>query len=240
VRSSIIADYHLHSNYSPDSESRIEDIIRVSREKNIEHIIITDHYEIADEHENILDVDEYRKKMEKYSLPVGVELGWNGIKELTVDTTKFDYVLLSHHYIENPVNQTNYKRYLLRLLDIINRFDGYHALAHLDFPRRYHEYNEPFSKDLFDVIGEILKTLIKNGKSLELNTAAMFLYGEPNPSIEILKLYKSLGGRNITIGSDAHELEDIGKGINDGIEILKKLGYNYILIFDIEWKEVRI
>ncbi|HPV63449.1 MAG TPA: histidinol phosphate phosphatase, partial [Fervidobacterium sp.] len=73
-----------------------------------------------------------------------------------------------------------------------------------------------------------------------LNTAAMSLYGEPNPSIEILKLYKSLGGRNITIGSDAHELEDIGKGINDGIEILKKLGYNYILIFDIEWKEVRI
>jgi histidinol-phosphatase (PHP family) len=49
-----------------------------------------------------------------------------------------------------------------------------------------------------------------------------------------------LGGRNITIGSDAHELEDIGKGINDGIEILKKLGYNYILVFDIEWKEVRI
>ncbi|MGB4755795.1 MAG: histidinol phosphate phosphatase, partial [Fervidobacterium sp.] len=108
------------------------------------------------------------------------------------------------------------------------------------FPRRYHKNNEPFSKELYDIISEILKTLIKNGKSLEVNTAPISLYGEPNPSIEILKIYKSLGGRNITIGSDAHELKDIGEGINEGIEMLKKVGYNYILVFDIEWKEVKI
>ena len=240
MKGKIIADYQLHSKYSPDSESDIEDIIEVSHEKNIEHIIITDHYEIADEHANVLNIDEYRKKMEKYSLPVGVELGWDGTRELKVDTKKFDYVLLSHHHIEDPITQESYRKYLLRLLEIMNEFDGYHALAHLDFPRRYHKSNEPFSKELYDIISEILKTLIKNGKSLEVNTAPISLYGEPNPSIEILKIYKSLGGRNITIGSDAHELKDIGEGINEGIEMLKKVGYNYILVFDIEWKEVKI
>ncbi|HQE49937.1 MAG TPA: PHP domain-containing protein, partial [Fervidobacterium sp.] len=56
MKGKIIADYHLHSKYSPDSESDIEDIIEVSHEKNIEHIIITDHYEIADEHANVLNI----------------------------------------------------------------------------------------------------------------------------------------------------------------------------------------
>ena len=94
--------------------------------------------------------------------------------------------------------------------------------------------------ELYDIISEIMKILIKNGKMLEVNTAAIEIYGEPNPSIELLRLYKSLGGRNITIGSDAHSLEQIGRGIERGIEILRELGYNYILVFDAEWREVRI
>ncbi|WP_372589447.1 PHP domain-containing protein [Fervidobacterium pennivorans subsp. shakshaketiis] len=236
----LVADYHIHSRYSPDSQSEIEDIIETSREKGINHIIITDHYELADEHANVIDVDTYRSEMEKYSLPVGVELGWDGVKELNVDTKKFDYVLLSHHQVEEPITQESYKNYLLRLLDIMKRFDEYHALAHLDFPRRYQKNKEPFSVELYDIISEIMKILIKNGKMLEVNTAAIEIYGEPNPSIELLRLYKSLGGRNITIGSDAHSLEQIGRGIERGIEILRELGYNYILVFDAEWREVRI
>lgn len=237
----LIADYHMHSSYSPDSTSEIEDIIEVARQKKINYIIITDHYEISsDQHANEITVDIYRREMEKYSLPVGIELGWDGIKDLNVDTSKFDFVLLSHHFIEEPITQQSYRNYLLRLLDIMNRFDGYHALAHLDFPRRYHKTNEPFSAETFDIITEILKKLIREGKSLEVNTASIEKYGEPNPSVEILKLYKSLGGRNLTIGSDAHSLDQIGRGIERGIEILKELGYNYILVLDAEWREVRI
>lgn len=240
MRKSILADYHMHSNYSPDSEATIEEILETARERGIEHIIITDHYELADEHNNVIDIETYRKEMEKYSLPVGVELGWDGIKELNVDTTKFDYVLISHHFVEEPITQESYKNYLLRLLDIIKRFDGYHALAHLDFPRRYQKEKEPFSNELYDIITEIYKILINTGKSLEVNTASVNIYGEPNPSIELLRLYKSMGGRNITIGSDAHKIQDIGRGIERGIEILKELGYNYILVLDTEWREAKI
>lgn len=240
AKKTIITDYHIHSRFSPDSESEIEDIIETASEKGIRYIIITDHYELADQHSNTINVDLYRNVMEKYSLPVGVELGWDGIKELNIDTKKFDYVLLSHHYVEEPITQESYKNYLFRLLDIMQRFDEYHALAHLDFPRRYHKTKEPFSVELYDLISEILKLVIKNGKMLEVNTATIELYGEPHPSVEILKLYKSLGGRNITIGSDAHSLEQIGRGIERGIEILKELGYNYILVFDAEWREVKI
>lgn len=240
MKKGILADYHIHSNYSPDSTATVEEIIDTAFERGINYIIITDHFELADEHGNTIEMDTYRKEMEKHSLPVGVELGWDGVKELAVDTSKFDYILLSHHVIQEPINQESYKNYLLRLLDIIKRFDEYHALAHLDFPRRYHSTKEPFSKELYDIVAEILMIIINSGKSLEVNTSSMKIYGEPNPSIEILKLYKSLGGRNITIGSDAHRLEDIGRDIQKTIELLKGLGYNYILVLDTEWREMKI
>ncbi|WP_241498735.1 PHP domain-containing protein [Fervidobacterium thailandense] len=240
MRFRIIEDYHIHSNFSPDSNSTVEEIIQVAREKGIGHIIITDHFELADQHANEIDVETYRKVMERYSLPVGVELGWDGIKELNVDTSKFDYVLLSHHFVEEPITQESYKNYLLRILDIMERFDGYHALAHLDFPRRYHPSKEPFSLELFDIIAEILNKVIRNGKILEVNMSSFKLYNEPNPSLEILKLYRSLGGRNIVIGSDAHDAQHVGRYVLEGIEMLKSIGYNYILVFDMEWREVKI
>lgn len=240
MRSKIIADYHIHSNFSPDSESTVERIVEVAEERGIGYIIVTDHYELADEHANVFDVEEYRERMEKFSLPVGVELGWDGVKNLELDTSMFDYVLLSHHQIDEPITQESYRSYLLRLLDIMDRFDSYHALAHLDFPRRYHPSREPFSVELYDLLAEVLRKLIASGKILEVNTSSIKLYGEPNPSLEILKLYRSLGGRNLTIGSDAHNVENIGRYINDGIEMLKSVGYSYILVFDVEWREVRI
>lgn len=43
----ILAEFHCHSNYSPDSRVRIEAIIRVCREKDIGKIAITDHGRMA-------------------------------------------------------------------------------------------------------------------------------------------------------------------------------------------------
>ena len=51
----------------------------------------------------------------------------------------------------------------------------------------------------------IFKTIIPKGKGIEVNTSG-FAYGLDSamPSIDILKLYKELGGEIITVGSDAH------------------------------------
>jgi histidinol-phosphatase (PHP family) len=46
-----------------------------------------------------------------------------------------------------------------------------------------------------------------------------------------LKLYKSLGGETITLGSDAHLAEDIGKGIKEGMELAQTAGFRYIATF---------
>ncbi len=56
-----------------------------------------------------------------------------------------------------------------------------------------------------------------------------------SPSIdfdEILGLYHKLGGKVITIGSDAHRAQDVGRHIPYIQEELKKIGFTEICTFE--------
>ncbi|WP_241230040.1 hypothetical protein [Thermosipho globiformans] len=91
------------------------------------------------------------------------------------------------------------------------------------------------------MISEIFKKIIKEEKILEVNTSAIYRYGEPNPSYDILKLYRDLGGKYVTIGSDAHRLEDVGRGILDTLGNLKDIGFEYIMVLnDGKWDMEKI
>lgn len=239
----MLVDYHIHSHFSLDCKSLVSDVVATCEEKGIKSFIITDHYEVSTKDvwkEWCFDVESYKKEMAKYSLPVGVELGWDGVKPLNLNLESFDFVLLSHHDIDDPIDQESYVKYLERLNKLIRKVKNFHCLAHLDFPRRYQKEHEPFLHDTYNLLEEILKYLIQNGKFLEVNTRSISVYGEPNPSVEILRLYKELGGELLTLGSDAHNLENIGLGLKEGIEILKDIGYNYIMILNESWEALRI
>lgn len=235
-------DYHIHSNFSPDSNSSVEDIVKYAREKNLK-VIITDHYEAVEKDHNFkFDVKSYKETMKKYGLLVGVEFGWDGKSKIDIDLKEFDFVILSYHaYKEYDDIQKMYENYLKDLYNIIEVVNDFHVLGHLDFPRRFVKNNEPFSKKLYPLISEIFKKIIKEGKILEVNTSAIYRYGEPNPSYDILKLYRDLGGKYVTIGSDAHRLEDVGRGIYDTLGNLKDLGFEYIMVLnDGKWDMEKI
>ena len=52
-----------------------------------------------------------------------------------------------------------------------------------------------------EIIDQILKTVIEMGKGIELNTAGFRKgIGQPNPSGDIIKRYRELGGEIITVG----------------------------------------
>lgn len=80
---------------------------------------------------------------------------------------------------------------------------------------------------------EILKVIIADGKGIELNTSST-RYGidDTMPSRDILRLYKALGGKIITLGSDSHKKEHLGTYIEEGMRILKDMGYEKIYTFD--------
>ncbi|MDY4743004.1 MAG: histidinol-phosphatase, partial [Lachnospira sp.] len=83
-----------------------------------------------------------------------------------------------------------------------------------------------------DYLHDILKTLIENGKGIEINTAGL-KYGlfEPNPCSGILKMYRELGGEIITIGSDAHSMNYLGYKFNIIPDYLMDAGFDYYTIF---------
>ena len=52
------------------------------------------------------------------------------------------------------------------------------------------------------------------------------------PSREILELYHDMGGKIITIGSDAHNADRVGDRVMESQKILKEIGFNGIYTFD--------
>ena len=83
-----------------------------------------------------------------------------------------------------------------------------------------------------DILDEILRLLIENGKALEINTAGLKAgLSWPNPHMEILKRYRSLGGELITIGSDAHRPEHMAFAFDRLPEILSEAGFSYYTLY---------
>ena len=83
------------------------------------------------------------------------------------------------------------------------------------------------------IIEKIFITLIKNGMGIEINTSGLREeIGVTLPSEKYVKIYRELGGEIVTIGSDAHCVENLGKGISEGIQIAKNCGFDKIYYYD--------
>ena len=62
---------------------------------------------------------------------------------------------------------------------------------------------------------------------------------DTNPNIQVLKKYKELGGKIITVGSDAHLPEHVGSNFDTAKALLLETGFTYFNIFN-ERKAVKI
>ena len=103
----------------------------------------------------------------------------------------------------------------------------------MDLIVRYDEAGiYPFEK-VRPIIEEILKIVIADGKGIEINTSSR-RYGlkDSMPSANILKLYRELGGKIITIGSDSHQPEHLGAYIEETKELLRNLGYQQFCTYE--------
>lgn len=115
-------------------------------------------------------------------------------------------------------------------------FRHFDSLAHLTYPFRYiFERTGAFPKldSHMERIDDIFKILIKNNKALEINVSGLFKPMKtllPDP--ELIKRFRKLGGKYITIGTDAHTADMVGKGIERGIEAAKEAGFDAYYIYE--------
>ena len=101
------------------------------------------------------------------------------------------------------------------MLACVQQFKNYDTLGHIDYICRYAPY-EDTNLELAvhrELWAAIFAQLIADGKALELNTRRL---DEPlaRASLQPLyKLYYDLGGRYVTLGSDAHAQAEVGRRI---------------------------
>ncbi len=197
-------------------------------------------------------ISKIREFQSEYDMRIVIKMGLEfGIQMHTIPQYEdlfakypFDFIILSIHQVENKEfwtqdfqkgkSQKEYnERYYEEMLKIVKAYQNYSVLGHMDLIARY-DLNGvyPFKK-VEPVISEILKTVISDGKGLELNTS-YHRYGlrDATPSVDILKLYRNLGGDIITIGSDSHKPEHLGAYFDEARHLLKSLGFRFFCTYD--------
>lgn len=194
------------------------------------------------------EIESLRKKYPEIIIRQGMEFG---VQVHTIpryqklyERYDFDFIILSIHQVNNQEfwtqdyqkgkSQQEYMEgYYQEMLNVIKKYKNYSVLGHLDLMTRYDEIgNYPFEK-VKPIITKILKIVIQDGKGIEINTSSR-RYGlkDSTPSRDILKLYKELGGKIITIGSDSHKIEHLGAYIDEAKELLKEIGFDSFCTFE--------
>lgn len=254
----MLYDSHMHTTHS-DGRSTVTEMCESAIEKGVAGITLTDHadmnfYESRDTCNRIKGaLRDYRRAQETYEgkLEVmrGVELGEylyapeNAKKILGL--TDYDCILCSVHFLpaarwDKPYNRIVFsedgtdeelreylKLYFDLLSDTMDAFE-FDVLAHIACPVRYmtSKYGRPTNVlDFEPKIREILQKVIDRNIALEWNTAGC------RQNEEIFKMYYEMGGRLITIGSDAHSINGIAVGFADAQAYLKSCGFTHYHYF---------
>ncbi len=251
-------DYHVHSRISPDGKSSMEKMCESAAKKGIEELVFTEHYEFyKDKKKNIFFNENYMegyiREFEKCKsqfqgilhLGLGLEMGQPHVDPENAEKIRerfpFDYLLASVHKIEDidmkylcgeKTRERYEEKYCQEVLKMCQTCE-FDCLGHLNLYKRYRKQQQNFSEtnQQKKLIEKILKTLVRRGKGIEINTSGLRQIREPLPEIGIVMRYKELGGLKITVGSDAHKEAEVGYGFEKICKMLNKAGIYQIARF---------
>ena len=244
----MIIDMHVHTKYSCDSRAELESYCLQAIKTGAGAICFTDHIDC-----NVNDFgygyynavaffNDFLPLKEKYkndlTLLCGIEFAEPHLyPEKLAEHTKlpYDYILGSIHFWYNDMFPTQmidakipvevcYRHYWSEVLAAV-KAGGFDAFAHLDFPKRY------YGEVLFDpeILHEICRRMVKNNICPEINTSSLRQGGgSAMPDKDILSIYKSCGGKYVTVGSDAHKAGDLAAGYPHAKGLIEYFGFTEV------------
>ena len=253
------ADYHLHTEFSPDSQEKIEIICEKAISEGIEEIVLTDHCEFP-----LMErtpwpdfalrkevIDECRDRFgSQLSIRSGVELGQPyydlPLMEKLMAEESFDFVIGSVHHAEAridyktiDINEGNFRdyfdRYLANTHTLIETAD-FDCIGHIDYFFKYCPADlvrsrppESFEKEY----KELFDLAVSCGKGIEINCSGLRMPSVQNtlPSVEILRWFRQCGGKTVTVGSDGHSRYSVFSGISQGYDNLRAAGFSQVARF---------
>jgi histidinol-phosphatase (PHP family) len=99
------------------------------------------------------------------------------------------------------------------------------TIGHLDVVKRYlHPHVLPDQLAARpDIYEPVLAALVDSGTGLEVNTSGLRqAVAEAYPASAVVERFRELGGRRVTVGSDAHRAEWLAWGLDEGYRILAR------------------
>lgn len=249
-------DYHTHTAFSDDCDVPMEKMIEGAVACGITELAITDHYDPGYEDPEFpfyLDCEAYFKALEeteakykdKITIIKGMEIGIMDCEYeeclRAVGQFPYDFIIGSFHslgkdalylmdfsQLDGPAVLEKFYLYINRCL---KEYKNYDVAGHLTIIDRYIKTIYDY-KPYMDILEDTLKTIIYDGKGLELNTSS-FRYGTEAwlPRAEVLKLYRELGGEILTFGSDSHEPAYFMDHFREAHAFARSLGFKYQCTF---------
>ena len=192
--------------------------------------------------------DKYRDRLHIF---YGVELGLqphlgDRLGAFTADHPEFDFILGSTHvsrqmdpyysiFFEGRTEEEAYRTYFTDSLLSLRAFHQIDSYGHMDYVVRYGPNQDRFySYERYrDVIDPILDLLLDHDIALEINTAGLSKgLSQCNPCTGIVRRYRQMGGRKITVGADAHAPAGIAAGFDTAAAILTEAGFDTYYTFE--------
>jgi histidinol-phosphatase (PHP family) len=261
----VLLDYHIHSTFSFDSQVTIHAACVAAIVQGIPEIGLSEHFDL---NPNAPDTGFYRpddwwreiqKVREEFAgrlaVRAGIEIGEphcypEEVKSL-LERYPYDYAIGSLHYVGEDYMFD--QKYLashtadeilggyFNELECMTRAPRFNILGHLDLPvrnaRHIWEGYDPARYE--ERIRAVLQNCIRAGLALDVNLAGL---RKPSHNImpdgRILHWYAEMGGKRVTLGSDAHAREQVGQGLQQGLAAVRAAGLNSLTQF--EFRQARL
>ncbi len=251
-------DYHCHTLMSGDNSQTMEELVGSAADRGVRELCITEHFNFMPGtycfgRFSLRDQEDKRRELASLrpgtKILLGLEMDYMPefmplIRQMGRDLP-LDYYIGSCHmsngkhvfsddFYEGRSMEEAYREYFMTVAGCVRQrvFD---TVAHFDWVKRKGcELYGPFDIAPFrDIIAEILRDMIDLDMTMEVSEAGLrHPPAETYPSYDILRLYRDLGGENVTYASDSHNPKQTSAHNREVYDALKQLGFRWITCYD--------
>ena len=242
----MIFDSHMHTRFSADSQMSAQEALAQAARLNL-GVVFTEHFDYDlelngksftfDAATYMKDYHDLRGDAVRLGVEVGLRPSARAANKEFLAQAAFDFVIGSIHLVDDmdiyypdfyadKDKATAYRKYFEQMATEVELAD-FDALGHIDYICRAAPYDDPeIDYPTFKAqIDAVLKIVTERGKVLELNTRRFYSPRALEELVPVYKKYHDLGGRYITIGSDAHKVAAIGNYFDRALKFAKELDF---------------
>ena len=251
-------DLHNHTILCNHATGTVDEYVERAIELGIDEYGFSDHAPMNFDPKYRMDISQkalYEKWVldakEKYKNQIKILLAYEvdyleGYILDEIINSKVDYLIGSVHFLKNKNDMWGFDNpefigvYESKDIDTIwlEYFDAIKSMAktqlfdivgHFDLIKVFRFLPK---KDIRILANDALKQIKKSGMVLEINPAGLRKpIGETYPSKQLLELAYEMN-IDITFGSDAHEIEQVGFKYDEVVSLAKEIGYTKCITFD--------